>query len=93
MAWALLPEGLDQSCEVLDVARGYVDFFEPDVLVESFPGMAEKLGWQGSESGFDAVALFHSGRLYEVDCRGRVQFAAGIDIPLDVMHHLYDEYK
>ena len=31
-----------QGNDGLRVARGYVDFFEPDILVESAPGMAVK---------------------------------------------------
>jgi hypothetical protein len=34
----------------LNVARGYVNFFEPDTLVESSPGMAERLGWHNENS-------------------------------------------
>src|SRR5260370_24722362 len=31
--------------EGVDVARGYIDFFEPDVLVEATAGIAARLGW------------------------------------------------
>src|SRR5438128_1434469 len=30
----------------IEVAQGYVNFFEPDVLVETTPGMANKPGWE-----------------------------------------------
>jgi hypothetical protein len=76
------------------VARGYVNFFEPDVLVEAFPGMAEKLGWKAKEHrvlGIPRVVSLDA--FYRSDHRGLIEFAAGIDI-LDVITQLYnDEYK
>lgn len=77
----------------LDIARGYIDFFEPDTLVETVPGMAEKLGWQGERHMFELPRVVRLNDFYEVDDRGEVQFAAGIDI-VEAMHELYDtEYK
>ncbi len=77
----------------LDVARGYVDFFEPDVLVEASAGMAEQLGWHNGENEFHLPRVVSLQQFYEVDDRGRVEFAAGIDVT-NVMQHLYDrEYK
>jgi hypothetical protein len=79
--------------EGLDVTRGYVDFFEPDVLVEASEGMATKIGWDDGESGFGLPRVVPLDKFYEVNCRGQVEFAAGIDI-LNIMHQLYDEeYK
>ncbi len=55
--------------------------------------MATKIGWDDSRSRFGFPRVVPLDKFYEVDYRGRVQFAAGIDI-LNVMHHLYDEeYK
>jgi hypothetical protein len=77
----------------LDIARGYVDFFEPDTLVEAAPGMAAKLGWQGESSILAIPRVIPLSDFYNVDDRGRVQFAAGIDI-VEAMHELYDtDYK
>ena len=77
----------------LDVARGYVDFFEPDVLVEASPEMAKRLGWHNDERHFGLPRVIPLQQFYEIGDRGRVQFAAGIDIT-NVMQHLYDlEYK
>jgi hypothetical protein len=72
------------------VARGYVDFFEPDVLVETMPGMAEKLGWKGKDHSLDVPRVVPLDAFYEEDHRGAPTFAAGIDI-YDVMQHLYDD--
>jgi hypothetical protein len=42
----------------LDIARGYIDFFEPDVLVEASPGMAERLGWKNDHHYFELSRVF-----------------------------------
>ncbi len=77
----------------LNVARGYVDFFEPDTLVEPSPGMAERLGWPGENRTFGLPRVVPLERFYEENHYGRVEFAAGVDI-LEVMQQLYDaEYK
>jgi hypothetical protein len=82
-----------QHAQGLDVARGYVDFFEPDVLVEAFEGMAAKIGWTDGKYRFQLPRVIPLDKFYEVDHRGDVDFAAGVDI-VNVMHHLYDqEYK
>jgi hypothetical protein len=77
----------------LDIARAYVDFFEPDTLVEALPGMAEKLGWKSGPRMLGLPRVIPLSEFYEVDHRGRVQFAAGIDIA-EAMQELYDtDYK
>jgi hypothetical protein len=77
----------------LNVARGYVNFFEPDVLVESSPGMAERLGWHSENRISELPRVISLDEFYKKDFRGRTELAAGIDI-LEVMQHLYnDEYK
>jgi hypothetical protein len=81
----------DEGC--LNVAHGYIDFFEPDTLVESSPGMADRLGWHGGEFSFGLPRIVSLEKFYEQDYRGRTNFAAGIDI-LETMQQLYDqEYK
>jgi hypothetical protein len=74
----------------LRVARGYIDFFEPDILVESTSGMAEKLGGQGKTFDTGLPRILPLEAFYEKDYRGQTQFAAGIDI-LKVMQQLYSE--
>lgn len=76
-----------------DVARGYINFFEPDTLVETTPGMAEELGWKSTGRILGLPRIISLDRFYELDYRGALQFAAGVDI-LEVMLELYDnEYK
>lgn len=75
--------------EGINIARGYVDFFEPDVLVESETGMAEKLGWGTGSSYSRLPRVVSIDQYYKVDSRNAVQFAAGIDV-LEVMTELYD---
>lgn len=77
----------------LDVTRGFVSFFEPDLLVESEPGMADAIGWQNTQTYRRLPSVLPINRFYEVDSHNQVQFAAGIDI-LEVMRDLYDqEYR
>ena len=77
----------------LNVARGYVNFFEPDTLVESSPGMAERLGWHSEGRTLGLPRVVSLDHFYEQNLHGRVEFATGIDI-LEVMQQLYDdEYK
>lgn len=77
----------------LDIARGYIDFFEPDALVEAVPGMAEQLGWRDKQVHMGLPRVVSLEKFFEVNERGRVNFAAGIDI-LEVMQELYDrEFK
>jgi hypothetical protein len=77
----------------LNVARGYVNFFEPDTLVETTPGIAARLGWRDNGFGFGLPRVVGIDAFFELDSRGRTNFAAGIDI-LDAMQQLYDqEYK
>ena len=79
--------------EGAEIARGYIDFFEPDVLVEATAGMAARLGWSDRGHYFGLPRVVSVDKFYKVDLRGRVEFAAGIDI-INVMQHLYDqEYK
>jgi hypothetical protein len=77
----------------LNVARGYINFFEPDTLVESSPGMAERLGWHKKDVTFGLPRVVCIEQFFEQNLHGRAEFAAGIDI-LEVMQQLYnEEYK
>lgn len=77
----------------LDVARGYIDFFEPDTLIETAPGMAEKLGWHAERSGIGLPRTLPFEKFYNLDSRGRAEFATGVDV-FEVIQDMYDkEYK
>src|ERR1700745_2832385 len=77
----------DVLAEGLDVTRGYVDFFEPDVLVEATPGVAARLGWADEGQYLRLPRVIPLDRFYDVDSRGHANFAAGIDI-VNVIAHL-----
>jgi hypothetical protein len=93
-------ENIDQWCiehhehaHALDVARGYIDFFEPDVLVEASPGMADRLGWKSDNHYFELPRVIPLENFFELNSRKQVDFSAGIDI-CNIIAHLYDlEYK
>jgi hypothetical protein len=64
----------------LDIARAYIDFFEPDVLVEASEGMAAKLGWPKIRLAFDLPRIITLSDFYKLNARNRIEFAGGIDI-------------
>jgi hypothetical protein len=77
----------------LNTTRGYINFFEPDLLVESAEGMADELGWTHDDKYLDLPRLVTLDNFFEHDIHKRVEFAAGCDI-FYVISHLYDlEYK
>lgn len=81
------------STSGLDIARGYIDFFEPDLLVEASPGMADRLGWKYDRTAFDFSRLISIEDFFKIDDRGRVDFADAVDV-LHLFADLYDnEYK
>ena len=75
-----------------DITRGYIDFFEPDVLVEQSPGMAEALGWKNEKQYFDLPRTIELNKFNETDVRGRLQFAAGIDVFDVVARELFSSH-
>ncbi len=81
------------STSGLDIARGYIDFFEPDLLVEASPGTADRLGWKHDGAAFDFARVISIGDAFEIDDRGRVDFAHAVDV-LHLFADLYDnEFK
>ena len=77
----------------LDVTRGLIRFFEPDVIVEATPGLAAKIGWSTGESYEREKRLINLSAFSSIDIYGRTQFAAGISIS-DVYASLYQkEFK
>lgn len=85
--------GRHQRAKGLDIARGYINFFEPDVLVEASAGMADDLGWSHDDRYLGQPRLVTLDELIQINSRKRAEFAAGQDI-FDVIAYLYDqEYK
>ena len=88
--WRLLhlrPKGLD-------IARGYMRFFEPDVIVEAEPGLGKKVGWLQSERGYiEAKRSIQLDELISIGSDQRISFASGVDVSA-VHSFLYDkEFK
>jgi hypothetical protein len=82
-----------QRLRGLDIARGYIEFFEPDVLVETLSGMGDKLQWHHDQDHFELPRLAALDDFFEIDSRKRVNFVAGCDI-FNVIVHLYNhEFK
>ena len=77
----------------LDVTRGLVRFFEPEVIVEATPGLAARIGWGTGESYKREQRLISLSEFASVDTYGRTQFAAGISVS-DIYAKLYQkEFK
>jgi hypothetical protein len=55
-------------------------FFEPDVVVETEPGLATKVGWQAGERFIKPQRLVPLDEFITLDTNGRVNFASGVDI-------------
>ncbi len=72
------------------ISRRYIDFFEPDLLVEVTPGTAEALGWSAEGSHLRVPRIVSLEDFYKVDRdrRDRISFSAGVDIT-EVISDLY----
>jgi hypothetical protein len=77
----------------LDIGRGYMRFFEPDVVVEAERGLAKKVGWVAGERFIEAKRTIPLDQFVTADSDDRVSFASGVDISA-VHSFLYDrEFK
>jgi hypothetical protein len=63
-----------------DIGRGYMRFFEPDVVVEAETGLAAKVGWKPGERYLNTARLISLDELITKDQAGRTNFATGVDI-------------
>lgn len=74
-----------------DIARGYVRFFEPDVFVESSPGLLARigLGELANDSAFHAEAAPLKDLLARQDRRDWAELAFGLPV-VDVLRDQYD---
>lgn len=76
-----------------NVTAAYIDFFEPDALVEYSAGMAESLGWNTQEDSLGLPRVLKLHELFNLNSRSRPEFKAGIDIA-EVISQLYEtEFK
>ena len=77
----------------LDIARGYMRFFEPDVIVEAEPGLGSKVGWVPGERFIEAKRSIPLDEFISADSDQRISFASGVDVSA-VHSFLYDkEFK
>ncbi|MEH2505868.1 hypothetical protein V1290_004679 [Bradyrhizobium sp. AZCC 1578] len=79
-----------QKASALDVTRGLIRFFEPDVIVEANPGLASKIGWSAGESYEREKRLIDMNAFFSIDHYSRAQPAAGISLS-DVYANLYQK--
>ena len=79
--------GLRAHCSGRQFATGYVRFFEPDVFVETEPGMAQSLGiHQGSSGLYPRVISLDN--LVDGGNQNRPEFSVGLNI-VDVYKELH----
>jgi hypothetical protein len=61
------------------LARGYIEFFEPDVLVEAKPGLAAQIGVAPNELAWDFPTFWHSIRFSPRPCIYPLAMPFGLD--------------
>lgn len=71
------------------LAKGYVDFFEPDIFVESEPGLAQKIGLQPTEIDFGLSRIVPLAAFSEESTDRHSRVPVGLSI-LDVYRTLYE---
>jgi hypothetical protein len=77
----------------LDIGHGYMQFFEPEVVVEAERGLAKKVGWIEGERFIEAKRTILLDEFITADSDKRISFASGVDVSA-VHSFLYDkEFK
>jgi hypothetical protein len=76
-----------------DITSGYLRFFEPDVIVEAEPGLADRVGWKPGERFSEAQRLVALDEFITTDNGGRLNFASGIDITAIHAYRYNKEFK
>ena len=72
-----------------DLAKGYIDFFEPDVFVESEPGLAARAGVGDAVLSYAKPRVVSLGAFFEARQREQAKVPFGLTI-LDRYQDLYD---
>jgi hypothetical protein len=77
----------------VELAKGYLDFFEPDVFVEARPGIAEQIGLDRTDLGLGRPRIIPLDRYFTTDN----QFPFDVPFGMDSFHiykSMYDrEFK
>ena len=77
----------------LQIAEGYLRFFEPDVLVEASPGLAKRLGYQKGDSTGLYKHVISLSDFTKGQAPGRPELEFGLNA-FDIYRHLYaTEYQ
>jgi hypothetical protein len=77
----------------LELARGYLDFFEPDVFVEARPGLAEQIGLARTELDFGHPRIIPLDSYFIADGAYPFSMPFGMD-SFDIYNAMYDrEFK
>ena len=82
---------LSESMTGAQVARGYVEFFEPDVFVEATPGLLRKIGigaLRDTASSYNRVVALDA-LLAPAPYRKLSEFSLGLGI-VDALEHIYE---
>ena len=74
-----------------ELAKGYVDFFEPDVFVETEPGLAARAGVGDVILSYGKPRLVSLQAFFESGQRERAQIPFGLSV-LDLYQDLYDRH-
>ncbi|HEY1206028.1 MAG TPA: hypothetical protein VGF05_15150 [Bryobacteraceae bacterium] len=76
-----------------ELARGYLEFFEPDVYVEARPGLADQIGLSQTELDYGQPRIISLDSYFTADSQYPFSMPFGVD-SLDIYQALYDrEYR
>jgi hypothetical protein len=73
----------------VELAHGYIRFFEPDVFVEAEPGMAERVQLERTEFGFGKKRIVSLNSYFEVAGEERFTLPFGVE-SFDIYRALYE---
>jgi hypothetical protein len=76
-----------------DISRGYMRFFEPEVVVEAEPNLATKVGWEPEEQYLSTARLVPLADFVTKDNTDRLKFASGVDINAIHSFLYHEQYK
>lgn len=86
-------EGHRLKTSGIELAEGYLKFFEPDLIVEASEGLAASLGYNPDEYRYYRNRVLTLDDFARCPKQGRPELAFGLNV-FDVYRHLYDrEFK
>jgi hypothetical protein len=83
----------DWKAKGRDISRGYMRFFEPEVVVEAEPNLATKVRWEPEERYLSTTRLVCLADFVTKDNTDKLKFASGADITAIHSFLYHEQYK